>query len=85
MASFKTALTYELFLIGATVLLALILMTFTTGGYLEERMHASIRSCISNRQSGGDPSSETVQKDEGMFPKPENGGVRQRRPPVFWL
>lgn len=31
-----------------------------------------IRSCISNRQSGGDPGSlETVQKDEGMFPKPE--------------
>lgn len=46
-----------------------------------------IRSCISNRQSGGDPGSlETVQKDEGMFPKPENGGVRQRQPPVFcWL
>ena len=68
----KPLLTYELFLIGATVLLALILMTFTTGGYLEERMHATIRSCISNRQSGGDPGSlETVQKDEGMFPKPE--------------
>lgn len=33
------------------------------GGYLEERMHADIRSCISNRQSGGDPGSlETVQK-----------------------
>ena len=37
----KPLLTYELFLIGATVLLALILMTFTTGGYLEERMHAT--------------------------------------------
>lgn len=83
----KPLLTYELFLIGATVLLALILMTFTTGGYLEERMHAtSVLASAIGSLAAIPVLWKQYKKDEGMFPKPENGGVRQRQPPVFcWL
>ena len=68
----KPLLTYELFLIGATVLLALILMTFTTGGYLEERMHAtSVLASAIGSLAAIPVLWKQYKKDEGMFPKPE--------------
>ena len=79
----KPLLTYELFLIGATVLLALILMTFTTGGYLEERMHAtSVLASAIGSLAAIPVLWKQYKKDEGMFPKPE----KRWQPPVFcWL
>ena len=80
----KPLLTYELFLIEQPSLLALILMSVYDRRLSGRAYARDIRSCISNRQSGGDPGSlETVQKDEGMFRNRKNGGVRQRQPPVF--
>ena len=69
----KPLLTYELFLIGATVLLALILMTFTTGGNLEARMHAtSVLAAAIGSLAAIPVLWKQYKKDEGMFPKPEN-------------
>ena len=68
----KPLLTYELFLIGATVLLALILMTFTTGGYLEERMHAtSVLASAIGSLAAVPVLWKQYKKDDGMFPEPE--------------
>ncbi|WP_461881134.1 HAD hydrolase-like protein [Fusicatenibacter sp.] len=68
----KPLLTYELFLIGATVLLALILMTFTTGGYLEERMHAtSVLASAIGSLAAIPILFKQYKKDDGMFPEPE--------------
>lgn len=68
----KTASDVRLFLIGATVLLALILMTFTTGGYLEERMHAtSVLASAIGSLAAIPVLWKQYKKDEGMFPKPE--------------
>ena len=68
----KPLLTYELFLIGATVLLALILMTFTNGGYLEERMHAtSVLASAIGSLAALPVLWKQYKKDDGMFPEPE--------------
>lgn len=68
----KPLLTYELFLIGATVLLALVLMTFTTGGYLEERMYATSVLASALGSLAAIPFLwKQYKKDDGMFPEPE--------------
>ena len=87
MASLKPLLTYELFLIGATVLLALILMTFTTGGYLEERMHAtSVLASAIGSLAAIPVLWKQYKKMKACSRNRKNGGVLQRQPPVFcWL
>lgn len=68
----KPLLTYELCLIGATVLLALILMTFTTGGFLEDRMHAtSVLASAIGSLAALPILWKQYKKDDGMFPEME--------------
>lgn len=65
-------LTYEFFLIGATILLALILMTFTTGGFLENRMYAtSVLASAIGSLAALPVLWKQYRKDDGMFSEPE--------------